>query len=75
MKSCFFADVSEENDFNFSNIKIYSTGSHKHLGTATDICSTIQNASYQHVYWIWNLLIQELLTTDTFEKIFSFQKF
>lgn len=41
-ETVFFADVSEENDFNFSNIKMYSTSSHKqHLGTTTDICSTM----------------------------------
>lgn len=70
----FFADVSEEHDFNFSNIKMYSTSSHKqYLGTATDICSTIQCVYYQHVYLIWNLLIQELQQIHL--KRFSFQKF
>lgn len=35
----------------------------------------VQCVSYQHVYSIWNLLIRELVTADTFEKILSFQRF
>lgn len=37
----FCADVSEENDFNFSNIKMYSTNSPEHLGTSADLCAEL----------------------------------
>lgn len=39
-----FADVSEKNDFNFNNIKMYSTNSpEQHLGTSADTCAEQYN--------------------------------
>lgn len=46
MKSHFSARVSEGNDFNLNNTKIYSTDALKqHLGTAAGICRLVQRVS------------------------------